>query len=673
MQDFDSKVLSQGELDHDAHVGVADFDFQIAWPSALSAAALLSACGGGTNSASNVAPDVSRAASGDFLSTTQSASPQASAFVPTPTQFMDWMESNSAANFPPHQTDILYSGPIPSYAGMVYRYYSSTGNYLMVLNGICYVNGPVSGGVLSNIGSLASFGSRIQAPPILPTDAARFLHQAQFSASDVDIASVQGMGFSAWLDQQLNLPVSVTGWNWLMAGGYNNTTYQFSTTPADYMVWNQLITSPDTLRKRFALALSEIFVVSSTSVSITSRSFAMAAYWDMLNANAFGTYRQLLEAVTLNPAMGVMLNTKGNQKENVATGREPDENYGREVMQLMSIGLYQLNQDGSLMTDAFGQPIPTYGQSDITNIARVFTGWDFDPTGSTSSNLLQLQSPMRLTASLHSTLGSSFLGVNIPANTDGTTALRITLDALANHPNVGPFLGRQLIERLVTSNPSNAYIGRVAAVFNDNGAGLRGDLRAVLRAVLLDTEARSSTGLTAPSWGKLREPMIRFVQWARTFNATSSSGTWPIGDLSSDSSALAQSPMRSPSVFNFFRPGYVPPNTALATIGQVAPEFQITNESTVASYINFMQGVILNGIGDVKANYANELALVSSPTALLNRLNLLLTAGQLSASTLSTISAAISSISTTTASGQKNFVCAAILLVMASPQYIVQK
>lgn len=537
---------------------------------------------------------------------------------------------------------------------------------------------------LSATVSLAACGGGSGSPAPIPTpnppsanptaaEAARFLFQAQFSASDEEIASVQSLGYAPWLDQQLAASSSTSGWDWLMSKNYNATTFLNAVAPADYMVWNQLITSPDAVRRRVAIALSEILVVSSSNMAIPARSQAMAAYWDTLCTHAFGNYRKLLDAITLNPAMGVYLNSKGNQKEDATTGRLPDENYAREVMQLFTIGLYELNPDGSNRLDAKGQPIDTYDQSTITNMARVYTGWDFDPTGATATNLLQVQQPMRLTASRHSTLAASFLGTTVPANTDGVTALKQALDALFNHANVGPFIGRQLIQRLVTSNPSPAYIARVAAVFNNNGNGVRGDMKAVIRAILLDTEARNDSNVALPNWGKLREPMLRFVQWARTFKASSASGDWKIPDLSDSATRLGQSPLRSGSVFNFFRPGYVPPNTALASSALVAPELQITNESTVAGYINFMQTIIRAGVQDVTPDYSTELALVNNTTALTDRLNLLLCAGQLSAATLTSIRTAIGSISTATATGRQNRVYAAILLVMASPQYIVQK
>ena len=534
-------------------------------------------------------------------------------------------------------------------------------------------------------GGAADPATPVTPPPVTVTpaptaqQASRFLLQAQFAASDGDIAAVQSQGYAVWLSAQLNAPTTRTGWDWLMSKGFNTVTFVNNTAPADYMVWNQIITSADMVRKRVALALSEIFVVSSYGVPIQSRSFAMAQYWDVLAAGAFGNYRALLEEITLNPAMGVFLNTRGNQKADPATGRAPDENYSREVLQLLSIGLYQLNLDGSNKQDGDGKPVETYDQASISSLAQVFTGYDYDTTGSTRiTNPLEVRSRMKLNASLHATGQADFLGTTIPANTEGAVALRIALDAIFNHTNVGPFIGKQLIQRLVTSNPGPAYVARVAGVFNNNGAGVRGDLKAVVVAVLLDPEARDATKLAVPTWGKQREPMLRLVQWARTFGAASPGDAWVIGDLSDPAARLGQSPLRSQSVFNFFRPGYVPPNTTLATQGLTAPEFQLTNESSVAGYLNFMLNTIRAGFNNSNGGlappaYTAELAVVNDPTALTDRLNLLLCAGQLSTATLATIRTSIATISTATTAGALNRVQAAILLVMASPEYLVQK
>ncbi|MEI8325366.1 MAG: DUF1800 domain-containing protein [Betaproteobacteria bacterium] len=548
--------------------------------------------------------------------------------------------------------------------------------------------------------------------PVPPTQAqaARFLLQTQFCASDAEIAAVSAQGYAAWLNAQFNAAPGQKGVDWLDARGYAAfDAHQFydNTYPADFMVWNQLLTAPDAVRKRLTLALSEFFVASSVGVEVNWRSHAMAQYWDTLSAGALGNFRQLLESVTLNPAMGVYLNVRGNLKENAATGREPDENYAREVMQLFSLGLYQLNLDGTIKTDANGVKLETYAQADISNLAHVFTGYNLDTRQSvdtvvaltgggtrTIPDTTTVRLPMLLNPFNHSSLAVSFLGSTIAANTEGAAALKAALDTLFNHANVGPFFGRQMIQRLVTSNPSAAYVARVASAFNNNGAGVRGDLKAVFAAILLDDEARNAAGLTQPLFGKVREPIVRFVQWGRTFGVNSAKGSWKIRDLSNPATQLGQSPLQSPSVFNFFRPGYVPPSTALSSSQSVAPEFQLVNEVAVAGYLNYMQGVIRNGIYvpspeapgydsnpatngyDITASYLAELALVTDAAALVARLSLLLCAGQLSADTQTLIVTALNATAVTAASPDAkklDRVAAAVLLVMASAEYLIQK
>ncbi len=517
-------------------------------------------------------------------------------------------------------------------------------------------------------------------------EAARFLQQAQFSSTRDEIAALRSEGSVLWLARQYQTPLRSSGWNWLESQGYgavDTNEYYFSTSPAEYMLWSQLLSGPDMMRKRMALALSEFFVSSLNSAEFTWRSYAYAAWWDMLVRNVFGNFRTLLEDVSLHPAMGYYLNTKGNRKEDTRSGRVPDENYAREVMQLFTIGLLNLNLDGS------SQGTESYTQDDVTNLARVFTGYDFDRSDgvrhtrpnstSTIESKAFARKPMLLNAGNHSTLEARFLGAVVPAGTPGPEALRIALDALFNHPNVGPFFARQMIQRLVTSNPSPAYIARVAARFNNNGAGVRGDLRAVWTAILLDDEARSPAGLNAPAFGKLREPMLRFMQWARSFGARSAAGTWKITNLSNASSQLGQSPLRSPSVFNFFRPGYVPPSTALATAGATAPEFQLVNETTVGGYLNFMQGVIDRGLasGDITASYSRELALVNDPVALVDHVCLVLAAGQVSPASRTLMLTALNATPIPTtgdiALARRRRVMAAIFMVMGCPEYLVQK
>ena len=456
------------------------------------------------------------------------------------------------------------------------------------------------------------------------------------------------------------------------------------------MIWNQLLAAPDQLRKRMALALSEFFVVSLTPIDGFWPPYMIATYWDLLVANVYGNFRTLLEKITLNAAMGFYLNTRGNLKEDATTGRQPDENYAREIMQLFTIGLYELNLDGTNKLDSMGNPKETYTQSDISNLARVFTGYDYDYSRVTSTTVSDLNypissnhfalDPMRFDANKHSNLAVNFLGTTIAANTAGATALKTALDTLFNHPNVGPFFGKQMIQRLVTSNPSPAYVQRVASIFNNNGSGVRGDLKAVWTAILTDPEARATPTTADTFGGKLREPILRFVQWARlaemaTTNAASAT-QYEIYDLSASESALGQSALRSPSVFNFFRPGYTPPNSSIGSSGKLAPEFQIVNETSVAGYINFMQWATLGGYNDVKPAYTTLIPMAHDLPTLLSWLNLHLCANQLSTATITSIQTALATFGVTqsaTDNTKKLLVGTACYLIVICPEYLVQK
>jgi uncharacterized protein (DUF1800 family) len=522
-------------------------------------------------------------------------------------------------------------------------------------------------------GSSLSQSGGNQSTVVTDSQAARFLLQAQFSASEPDIAAVKSLGYDAWLEQQFKAGGGQSACDWVIQKGYNVESKRFDRSVVDNMMWAQLIKSPDAFRQRVALALSEIFVISINADVGNPFGFTVGAYWDMLLDNAFGNFRVLLEKVTLSPAMGYYLNMKGNQKANSVTGRQPDENYAREVMQLFSIGLNQLNIDGKLKRDEAGNPIPTYNQEDVVNLAKVFTGWDLDPSASFDiANPMNVKVPMTLFAVRHSTEEAKFLGVTVPTNTDGKVALKIALDTLSNHPNVAPFICRQLIQRLVTSNPSPEYVGRVAAVFNKDAENQRGNLKSVIKAILLDDEARNDQSISMSTFGKVREPMIRFIQWAKTFNALPANDNWALNDLSNSSNSLGQSPLRSPSVFNFFRPGYVPPNTALGKAGLTVPEFQIVNEVTVTGYTNFMQTAVSNG-GNLKADYSGEMTLITNPAALVKRLALLISGNQLLPSTQTAIQDAIATIDVSTQSERNNRLYCALTLVFSNPEYIVQK
>lgn len=559
------------------------------------------------------------------------------------------------------------------------------------------------GGSATSGGGATGSVEQDERKPETDAQAARFALHASLSVSPQDISDLKQIGYEPWLDRQMDATNVQSAAEFFESRGFNRidtNSYYSRTQPADAMIWNQLMAGGSGVRKRIALALSEFFVVSLNSVdSLIWRSQGMGAYWDMLNDRAFGNFRDLLEDVSLAPVMGVYLNTRGNRKADARTGRVPDENFGREIMQLFSIGLHDLNIDGTDKLNGSGQPIETYDNEDVTGIAKVFTGYDLDFSETTmhphpSGSNWQIPDPdvaMRpMTAdagkwryprseSFHSPEEKSFLGTTIPAGTGPAESLAIALDTLFNHPNVGPFFGKQMIQRLVTSNPSPAYVTRVAQTFNDDGTGKRGNLRAVFKAILLDDEALSDSGLSDPRFGKLREPMLRYIQWARTVGVQSASGKWDIGSTDSSTYGLAQSPLRSPSVFNYFRPAYFSTNSQAAANDMVAPEFQLVNETTVAAYLNFMQQVI-RGKGsrsnDVKPLYSAEIAIAHDRAALLDRLDLLLTGNQLMAATRSEILTVLEGIDVTQASPEQdklNMIYIAVMLVMASYDYLIQR
>lgn len=509
--------------------------------------------------------------------------------------------------------------------------------------------------------------ARVQ--PVTDQAASRFLSQAAWGGNDAAIAQVRALGYEGWLTRQFATLGSQSHFDWMVAKGFYREDLIFLTSfGLDSSIWRKLMTSPDALRQRIVLAWSEILVVSMTGLQLPYNGFVGAAYLDVLDKHCFGNFRDLLEAVTLSPAMGIYLSMMGNQGEDPVTGRMPDENFAREVMQLFTIGLHKLNTDGSPRLNAQGKPVEAFDQASVMGLAKVFTGWEMAPL---SGGVEVARTPMVFNPDTHSRSSKSFLGVTVPAATPGPKALKIALDTLFKHANVGPFIARQLIQRLVTSNPSGAYVRRVAAAFNNNGRGVRGDLKAVIKAVLLDSEARS-TALSSTQ-GKLREPMVRLVQWARTFSVTASRDSWGLGDTSDPATRLAQSPLHSRSVFNFFRPNFKPANAILPQPGLVAPEMQITNEASVTSYLNVMQYVISEPADDVLPDYSRELALADTVPQLVNRCNLLLAAGQLSPATVSVITTAVASMPASNAAEKKSRVCAAVFMTMAVPEYLVLK
>jgi uncharacterized protein (DUF1800 family) len=517
--------------------------------------------------------------------------------------------------------------------------------------------------------------------------ASRFLAQATMGVKNRDIVSLCSRrgkdfdeGLKDWALNQLKTPSPPSLFNTLLAGGYHNKGNFGGPHIIDEPLWNLFIEHGG-LRMRVAFALSQIFVINGNTGKPANH-FAVAAFMDMLIDNAFGNYRTLLEKICLSPAMANDLTYLNNRKANPETGSLPDENFARELLQLFSIGLYNLNLDGTLKLKA-GKPEETYDQEDIMGLARVFTGWGLNLSSGRIKlgNVIPSREPLIQSDRVHEPGEKIFLGKTISAGTDGYKSLSQALDHIFHHPNVPPFICKQLIQRLVTSNPSKEYVRRVAEKFRNNGQGVRGDLAAVIMAILFDTEARSIPSGTSTIFrtsGKLREPVLRFSQWARAFDAKWSRafdaryrrGHWTRPNLDDPVSRLGQSPLRSPSVFNFFRPGYVPPGTELAADGKVAPEFQITDAISVAGYINFMQIVINNNYPGIKANYQEWLPLASNPAKLVDRLSLVLAANQIGGNIKLKIVNAISTIKAPNDAGKEKRLQAAILIIMSCPQFV---
>lgn len=519
------------------------------------------------------------------------------------------------------------------------------------------------------------------------SQAARFLSQASFGPTADSIAAVMAGGPDGWLDNQFYKAQTlhryyVDSVAASQAGGATiNQVYE--------SFWRQAALGEDQLRQRVVFELSQIFVVSLQDSNVYGYPRGVASYYDTLGQHAFGNFRNLLDAVAKHPMMGLYLSYMHNNKESAT--RVPDENFAREIMQLMTIGLYELNQDGTRKL-VNGQPVETYDHDDVAGLAKVFTGWSWagpDKSlnrfwGNDRSYAYRDFAPLQMYPQFHSTASKQFLGVTIPAGGTGENDMKIALDTLFRHPNVGPFFGKQLIQRLVTSNPSPAYVSRVAAAFNNDGKGVRGDMKSVIAAVLLDPEARPATATSGT--GRLREPVVRLANWMRAFNAQSASGRYLLANLDDPLTGLGQTPLHSPSVFNFYRPNYVPPGGQIASAGLVAPEMQITSEPSVTGYLNFLIDLVPKGVGknwDISAAYANEIPLAANPAALVDRVNMLLLNGMMSTTLRSQIISAVTAVPQPVPNGSKNSnlvaqakinrVHLAIFLAMASPEYLVTK
>lgn len=536
-------------------------------------------------------------------------------------------------------------------------------------------------------------------PPVTPPstgslsdiDAVRFLAQASFGANESAVAEVKSLGVQTWLDRQVALPISSHGAYIDSVFGKGEAVY--STTALESF-WKQALTGQDQLRQRVAFALSQIMVVSTVDQPFLDSAYAISSYHDMLTRNALGNFRTLLLDVALHPSMGVYLSHLGNQKVGADGSRQPDENFAREVMQLFSIGLWRLNPDGTRVLDANGNPIPTYGQADVRALARVFTGLSWGAcdastdacfvgyTHRTNVTFPQaFRTPMQAFERYHDSDAKSLLGKNIPSGQTTLQDVNAAVDILFNHPNVGPFIASQLIRRFVTSNPSLAYVQRVATVFNANTQGVRGDMKAVIRAVLSDAEARDASRVTQAdlSFGKFREPLLKLAAFLRATNAVSRDGRYRIWYLSSPIYALGQNPFGSQSVFNFYSPAY---RTTELPNGWVAPELQIINEATITSSTNFFsqkiseyrEGAVPPNDTDkiIYPDYRALAALAGTPRDLVNALDRVLLYGTLGATSRVAITDAVAQVSINNDGGVAR-AQTAMFLVLASPDFAVQR
>lgn len=552
----------------------------------------------------------------------------------------------------------------------------------------------------TNVGSSSQTTNQSGFLPNL-NKASRFLSQATLGYNYNDILQVQQMGIEDWLDMQLNLPRPST----LLSQVRSYVNYAEISTKEEhnsnrrmwsYAWWQYHMTSDDYVRQRVALALSEIIVISENS-NFSNNGYALSDFYDIFLNNATENYRDILEEVTMHAAMANYLTYMNNPKSDTSQNRFPDENYARELMQLFTIGLHELNLDGSVKLDSTNQPIPTYDNYYIAEFAKIFTGFSWEDRDNFYRGSRRDTSyiPQLKMFNEYHEPGEKFL-LNefvVPDRdpVDGIADVQDAIDNLFNHPNTGPFISKALIQRLITSNPSPEYIERVATVFNDNGQGVRGDMKSVIKAILLDPIANDCSSAEDISFGMLREPYIRYFQLNKAFNATTESGNYR-NDMNNVYGFVEQRPLASPSVFNFFQPDYQPLG-AVNDSNLVAPEFQITDAKTIAGYVNGLyEWVIRDNVadeydiygGEPDSLYENErshldLGLDTMYTnddnlhILLDRINTLMAHGQLSDEAEEIIIETIKEFPNESSEDKEGRVRLAIYFVMTAPEYLINR
>ena len=455
--------------------------------------------------------------------------------------------------------------------------------------------------------------------------ATRFLHRATFGPRTGDVARLQELGAGAWLDEQMSMRPRTSAVDILLSDPDERI---------GSVAWRTLLDEPDQLRRRVGYALSQIFVVASSKVGAERT----AGYIDMLNRHAFGNFRDLLEDVALSPAMARYLSHHRNAPANPKTGSMPDENFAREIMQLFTIGLWELHSDGTRVL-LRGEPVPTYDNDDVMGLARCFTGWETTPNALSDRWFEDRMIVWEPSSRWHEQGEKRFLNTVIPPGTDAPTTLGLALDALFHHHNTAPFICRQLIQRLVTSNPSPAYVRRVVAAFEDNGSGVRGDMSATVRAVLLDDEAIDEVPMR--EFGKIREPVLRFSIVLRMLGVGATTSRWPFTNLGDAADGLGQQPLDAPSVFNFYRPGFVPSASGFDRGDLVSPELQISDEVQAIGWINRLARTIKWKPANLTLDFDDLKELADRPSDLVDELESRLVPGRLRSETRAVLLRAI--------------------------------
>jgi len=546
--------------------------------------------------------------------------------------------------------------------------------------------------------------------------ASRFLANATFGASYEDMEYVADVGIKTWIDEQVALPYTtyeddvIAMHNGLMddqiaAGLEPDQIRRFFFTT--FIHYDKMFKSDDVLRQRMAQALNQILVVSNQDFAFIQKAYGLASYYDILYEGAFGNYRDLLSSITMHPIMGIYLSHMQNRKADPTIGTSPDENFAREIMQLFTIGLDMLNMDGTPVLDAHGNKTPTYDNTDIEELAKVFTGLSGGAWGEqsyffggplffeTSSTHFNLRVPMIMYEEHHDT-GTKVLvnGDVIPAGQPGLVDIEQALDVLFNHQNTAPFVSRRLIQHLVKSNPTPAYVNRIALVFNDNGAGVRGDMEAVLRAILTDPEAIECSWIDDVTGGKLIQPMERFSNLFHAFDLSTPSNKFWFSDGYYIRDDLEQSFYSAASVFNFFSPDYAE-SDFVAPEGLVSPEFEILHAVSSIHYINTMEKSIMvrpfrnntalnpftgvpvyNADDEPVLDLTDEVALYETVgiDEVLDRLDLILCRGQLKQEVKDIIAYVVTEYDNNLNNYESiDAVHDALYFVMMSPSYMIRK